>query len=118
MGFFGTWLATTIATMVAISVVPGIYPQGGNWGAAIMTALALAFVNALVKPVLMFFSLPINLFTLGLFTFVINALMLELAGTLARNVLGAGIVITSFGSALIGSIIISLVTSIVVSLLS
>ncbi len=112
MSFIGTWFVTTIATMAAIYLVPGINPVGGNWGAAIMTALALALVNALVKPVMQFLSLPITVLTLGLFSLVINALMLELAGYLAREIFGAGIAISGFGSAFIGAIIISIVSSI------
>lgn len=112
MSFISTWLVTTVATMAAVYLVPGIKPVGGNWGAAMMTALALALVNALVKPTMQFLSFPITFLTLGLFSLVINALMLELAAYLAREVFGTGIAISGFGSAFIGAIIISIVSSI------
>jgi putative membrane protein len=113
MGFIGTWFITTIATMVAIAVVPGIEAVGGSWLGPIMCALALSLVNALIKPIAQLISLPITILTLGIFYLVVNALMLELASYLSRNVFGAGISISSFGAAFLGALIISIVSAIV-----
>jgi putative membrane protein len=112
MDFLGTWLITTLATMAAIYLVPGIETVGGTYLGPIMTALALALVNALIKPIMQILSLPITIMTLGLFALVINALMLELAASLSRNVFGAGIEISSFGSAFVGAIVISIVSAV------
>lgn len=113
MGFFGTWLVTSIATAAAIALVPGIETVGGSYMGPIMCALMLALVNAIIKPVAKLLSLPITILTLGLFCLVINAFMLEIAGSLSVDLFGSGISIDSFGSACLGSIVISLATMIV-----
>ena len=111
--FIGTWLATAIAVAVSVWLVPGITAVGGSWEAPAFAALALALVNACVKPLARVLSLPITVLTLGPFSLVINAVMLELASYLSLNVFGRGIQISSFWSALVGAVIISIVTSIV-----
>jgi len=111
MSFLGTWLVSTIATIAAIVIVPGIQAVGGSYLGPAMCALALAFVNAWIKPVIKVLSLPVTLVTFGLFSFVINAFMLEIASGISTGLFGSGIQIDSFGSALLGSIIISLATS-------
>ena len=78
-----------------------------------MCALALALVNATLKPILALLSFPITIVTLGLFYLVLNALMLELASYLSREIFHAGISIESFGSAFFGAIIISIVATVV-----
>lgn len=113
MTFFLNWIATSLATMAAIYLLPGIRANGGQYLGPIMFALALALVNALVKPVMEFFSFPITVLTLGLFLLVINALMLQLASWLSTEVIGAGITIDSFGNAFVGAIIISIVSSVI-----
>ena len=112
MSFIGTWFVTAIATAAAIWLVPGIDAVGGAWAGPIFCALALALVNAIVKPVMEILSIPITLLTLGIFCLVINALMLELASYLSRNVFQAGISISSFGAAFVGAIVISIVSAI------
>ncbi len=113
MEFMGTWLATTIATAVAIALVPGISAVGGSYMGPIMCALALALVNAIVKPVIEVLSLPLTIVSLGLFLLVINAFMLQLAGSLSVDLFGSGIEISSFGAAIAGSIIISITSMII-----
>ena len=109
--FVLTWFATLVATLVAVAFVPGMSIVGGNWAGPI--AFALAFLNASIKPVVQLLSLPITLLTLGIFSLVINAFMLELASFLSRHVLGNGVLIEGFGSAFLGAIVISLVSSFV-----
>lgn len=111
MRFVLTWLTTAIAVSVAIWMVPGIGIVGNIYVSTLSTALALAFLNALIKPVVQLLALPITCLTLGLFSLVINASMLELASYLSRSIFSSGIYITSFGSALAGAIIISIVTA-------
>ena len=117
MEFFVTWLVTTLSTMVAIAIVPGIQAVGGSYAGPIMCALALAVVNAFIKPIASFLSFPLTVITLGLFRFVINALMLQLASSLSVVLFGSGISIDSFWSAVLGSIIISLAATVFSSLL-
>lgn len=109
MGFIGSWIATAIATAAAIWIVPGIEAVGGSWAAPIFTALVLGVLNATIKPVIGFFSIPLKVLTLGLFSLVVNAVVLELASYFSRNIFHAGIYVESFGAALFGAIVISVV---------
>lgn len=113
MEFFVTWLVTSLATVIAIAVVPGIEAVGGSYMGPAMCALALALVNAFIKPIIKFLSLPITVVTLGVFSLVINALMLQLAGNISVGLFGSGIQIDSFGAAFLGSIVMSIATSII-----
>ena len=117
MGFIATWLSTAIAVAVAAYFVPGITVIGG-WQGLAFAALALALVNTIVKPIVKLLALPVNLATLGLFSLVINAIMLELASYVSRNIFMAGVAIDNFGSAFIGAIIVSVVTAVVGSVIS
>lgn len=111
--FLLTWFTTAIATLVAVAIVPGMSVVGGNWAGPIAFALVLAFLNASIKPIIKILSLPITLLTLGIFSLVINAFMLELASFLSRHVFLNGVLIDGFGAALLGSIVIALVSSFV-----
>ena len=118
MEFLGTWLVTSIATAAAIALVPGIRAVGGSYLGPIMCALALALVNALVKPVVEVLSLPLTIVTLGIFYLVINAMMLNLASGLSVSLFGSGIEIDSFGAAMMGAIVISLASMIIGPIIS
>ena len=104
MTFVATWLVTTVATLVACTLIPGLTIVGGSWAGPILFSLVLAAVNT------------INVLTLGIFSLFINAFMLELASFISRNLLHAGVAIDSLGTAILGSIVISIVSSIVISL--
>lgn len=119
MGFAISWLATAIAVGVAVWIVPGINIIGGTqaWAAIALLALVLSLVNISVKPIAQLLGLPISVLTLGIFYLIINTLMLYLAAWLANGIFQIGIDIASFGSALVGSIVISIVSSIANSLL-
>ena len=82
--------------------------QIGGFGDAIILVIVLAILNAVVKPILKIVGFPITVLTLGLFLFVINALIVMLASYLL-----SGFEIDGFFSALIFSIVLSLVTSVV-----
>lgn len=112
MGFIATWLSTAIAVAAAAYFVPGITVVGGYYGLA-FAALALALINAIIKPIVKLLSLPVNFLTLGLFSLVINAVMLELASYVSRNFFEAGIAIDSFQAAFFGAIIVSIVSAVV-----
>ncbi len=112
MGFIANWLVTAIATMVAIWLVPGIEIIGGAYAGPILFALVLSLLNSVVRPILKVLSIPINILTLGLFTFVLNAIMLQLASYVSFNVFYQGVYIWSFESALVASVIISVVSSV------
>jgi len=102
-GLLLRWLILTLAIMVAAYLFPGIHVSG--FGSALFAALVLGILNAFFRPILLILTLPINVLTLGLFTFVINALLLMMTS----GIIG-GLVVAGFGSALFGSLIISVVS--------
>lgn len=102
-GLLLRWLILAVAIMLAAYLFNGI--QIAGFGTALFAALALGILNALFRPVLIILTLPINILTLGLFTFVINAVLLLMTSGLI-----GGLVVSSFGSALLGSLIISAVS--------
>jgi putative membrane protein len=101
--FVQRWIITTVSVLVAAQVVPKIHYE--NWQALILATLVLGLLNAFIKPLLIVISLPLLIFTLGLFTLVINALLLFFVGNLLQ-----GFHVDTFGAAFIGALIISLMT--------
>jgi len=97
------WLCLTAAIMLTAYLIDGI--QVGGIAHALGTAAVLGVLNVFLRPILFVFTLPINIMTLGLFTFIINALMLKIASGLIP-----GFSVTGFWSAVFGAFIISLVT--------
>ena len=97
---------TVFAFWVAVQLLPGMSFTGnlGNW---VVVAIIFGVVNAILRPILVLLTLPINLITLGLFTLVINALMLWLTSWLS-----GALTVDGFVTALLGAIIISVVTTI------
>lgn len=100
------WLINAIAVYVAAWLVPGIHVAEGPVTLIIIAAL-LGLVNALVRPLLTLLTCPLVILTLGLFTLVINALMLQLAAWLA----GDWFHIAGFWPAFWGALIISIVSA-------
>ena len=114
MNFIIRWLVTAVAVGAAVWIVPGITAVGSDGTIAVVVmALVLSLINVSVKPVLQILSLPISVLTLGIFYIVVNALLLELAAWAATGLFGSGIAIDGFGSAFLGSIVISIVSAIV-----
>jgi putative membrane protein len=93
-----------VALWVASRLVGGIDLAGDFWP-ILLVAAVFGLVNALIKPVALFLSIPFLLVTLGLFTFVINALMLWLTAALV-----GALTVVGFWAALLGSLVISLVS--------
>jgi putative membrane protein len=108
------WLATAVAVWVAVRYVPGLEVSGGWQGIAVIAAI-LGLANALVRPILKTLSCGLIVLTLGLFLLVINAVMLYVTSWVAGE-LGYSFRIADFTAALIGSLVISVV-SYVLSLL-
>ncbi len=101
------WLINALAIYVAAKVVPGIYVQDER--AIVFVALILGLVNALVRPLVKLVTCPLIILTLGLFIFVVNALMLGLTAWVAGQ-LGIGFGIANFWAAFWGALVISLVS--------
>lgn len=105
-----SWMVTTISLFVAAKLVPGIRVQQDAWTAFAVMAVILGLVNALVRPLLKLLSFPLILLTLGIFTLVINALMLWLASSIAVNWFHVGFYVDGFLPALLGALTVSLVS--------
>jgi len=95
------WLLLAAALLLVAQLYPGVHVA--SFGAAMAAALVLGLLNTLVRPLLVLLTLPVTLLTLGLFLFVINALMFWAAASL----LGESFNVAGFGAALIGSLIYS-----------
>jgi len=105
------WLIIVISLFVAVWVVPGIYVSGTNaWIAFGMMAIILGLVNALIKPILKFLSCGCIVVTMGLFLIVINAFTLWLSSWVAINWFSINFHVDSIWAALMGSIIVSIVS--------
>ena len=96
------WLLMSISLLIVSYVVPGFHVVG--IGPALIAALVFGFLNATLGLVLKILTFPFTVLTFGLFWFVINAIILEIASSFVR-----GFFITSFFSALIGAIVLTLV---------
>lgn len=104
-------LITAAALFVAVYVVPGLdfaFEPELAWLKFLVVALIFGLVNTFVRPILLIFTLPITIMTLGLFLIVINALMLLLTGAIS-NELALGLTVADFIAALLGAIVISIV---------
>jgi putative membrane protein len=104
------WLLSALALLAVAYLYPGVRVEG--YFAAAIAALVLGLVNALVRPILVILTLPITIITLGLFLFVINALLFWLVAEVVK-----GFSVQGFMAALIGSILYSLITLVVSSVI-
>lgn len=104
-----TLLLSGIVVAISSYVIPGVTVE--NFLTAIVVAVVLGIVNAVIKPILVVLTLPINLLTLGLFTFIINALMVMLAGAIVP-----GFTVDGLLAALLFSIVVSLVGAVIGSM--
>jgi putative membrane protein len=97
------WLINALALLMAAYIVKGIEIRGAS--ALFLASALLGILNTLIRPILIILTLPINIITLGLFTLVINGTMLWVVAALIK-----GFVIQGFWPAIIGALIISLVS--------
>ncbi|MBI2972990.1 MAG: phage holin family protein [Armatimonadetes bacterium] len=103
-GFLLRWLFNAIAIYLTTRIIQGL--QIPDFTTALIAALVLGIVNAFIRPIVLLLTLPINLLTLGLFTLIVNTLMLYLVAAVVRS-----FVITSFWSALIGAVLIAIIST-------
>ena len=97
------WLALSLAIMFVGWVVPGITIS--TFLTALIASVAIALVNIVIKPVLVFFTLPINILTLGAFILVINALLFMFVAYLIP-----GVEVDGFWSAFLGALLLSIIS--------
>lgn len=103
---FLRWVIYSLLIVFTSWIVPGISVE--NFLSAMLVCLVIALINVFIRPLVEFISLPVTFLTLGLFSFVINALLLMLAGFLTP-----GFEVEGFLSALLGSIVLSVFAGIV-----
>ncbi|MEF2277974.1 phage holin family protein [Deinococcus sp. YIM 134068] len=105
MGFLIRLLVNALALYLVTRVYTGVtFAPGAGAGSVLLAALVLGVVNALIRPVLLLLSLPVNVLTLGLFTLVVNGVVLWLvAGVTALDV-------ASFGASIIGALVLALIS--------
>jgi len=111
MGLLLRWLILTVGIIIASYLLEGIHVSG--FFPAFFAAALLGILNALFRPVLILLSLPINILSLGLFTFVINALMLVMVSGII-----SGFEVHGFWTAVFGSLIISIISWLLNSFIS
>ncbi len=110
MRLLAVWVINALALLLVAYLLTGIHVNG--FGSALIAALVLGLVNTLIRPILVILTLPVTLLTLGLFIFIINALLFLFVGNLL-----AGFQVASFGAALLGSILYSVISWLLSSLL-
>lgn len=96
------WLINTVAIMLMALYLPGIVVSG--FYAALIAALVLGIINALIRPILVILTLPVNILTLGLFTLIINAFLFWFTATIVK-----GFEVAGFWPAFWGALIMWLV---------
>ena len=101
-GFVTRTIVLTLATIIAIRFLPGVRIVGGNVSAAILTAMVIALLDNFIRPILIFITLPFTVVTLGLFIFIINAIIIEMTAALVGP-----FQVDTFGYALLFSLIIT-----------
>jgi putative membrane protein len=102
MNFILNWLLSALAIVITAYILPGVIVR--NYGVALITALVIGIVAVLIGPFLLFLTLPINILTLGLFTFVIEAVVVLIAARIVP-----GFEVNGFGNALIFAVILTFI---------
>ncbi len=97
------WFLNTLALFVVVKIVPGFHY--GSIVSLAIAALVLGLLNAIVRPILFFLTLPLTIVTLGLFLIVLNAFMLELTAALVP-----GFLIDDFVAAIIGAVVLAIIS--------
>lgn len=103
--FLMGWIITTLAVLVATKIVRGI--DYGNWTDLLVATLLLGFLNAFVRPIMTFLTFPLMIVTLGLFSLVINALLLMAVSAMLGD---TKFHVAGFGTAFLGGLVISVTT--------
>jgi putative membrane protein len=112
------WIIGAIAIAVAVWLIPGIRIEGNNaWIVVGVMAIVLGLVNAIIRPILAFLSCGFIVLTLGLFMLIVNGISFWLASWIAVNWLNIGFYVDGLWPAILGSIVVSIVTFLLAILL-
>lgn len=104
LNFLLTWLVSAVSLVVTAKLVPGI--EISSFGVAAVAAIVMGLVNAIVRPILVLFTLPLTILSLGAFLLVINAIVFSLVAYLSP----AGFIVSGFWAAFFGAIVLSIVS--------
>ena len=105
MKLFIRWLINTVGIFSAAYLVRGIYIE--DFPTAVVAAGVLGIINVLIRPILLLLTLPLNIVTLGLFTFILNGFIFYFIGNVVK-----GMAVANFWSAFLGAMIISIINGI------
>jgi len=108
--FLTKWAVLSLALAATAWLLPGVHVS--SVGALLAAAIALGFLNAVLKPLLVLLTLPLTIVTLGIFYFVLNAILFALG-----SVLVPGFTVDGFGSAFLGALLMGILSTILSSLL-
>ena len=103
-------IVTSLILLLMAKIVKGV--QIDNWGSALFAAVILGLVNAFVRPLMVWLTIPLTVITMGLFLLVINALVLQMVAALSP-----GVRISGFGQAVLGSIVLTVLNLLAMLLL-
>jgi putative membrane protein len=106
MSLLLVWLLSSLGLFITSRLVKGFEVSG--FGSAMIASMVVGFLNMILRPLLLLLTLPVNILTLGLFTFVVNAMVLRLAASMLK-----GFNIKSWGPAIIGAFILAVVNMII-----
>lgn len=109
MRFLARWLISAISIYIIANMVNGV--SVSSFKATLVAAAILGIVNTIIKPILVILTLPINILTLGLFTFIINGITLKITSNLVN-----GFDVKNIFAAVVGSVLISIVNMLLTSL--
>lgn len=104
MHFLIKFLAVAVAVYLTVNIVPGISVAGG-WTTLLLVSLVWSVIITVIRPVLQLLALPITIVTLGLFSFILNALLFW-----AMTLIVPGFTVAGFVPALLGSIVLSIIS--------
>ncbi len=99
------WLLSSLGLLITSKLVSGFEVK--SFGSAMLASMVVGLLNVILRPILLFLTLPINILTLGLFTFVVNAIVLKAAAGILK-----GFNIKGWGAAIIGAFVLALVNMI------
>lgn len=108
-GLLLTWLINSVSLLIIAYLLKGFYVE--SFTAALVAALVLGVINTFIRPIFIVLTLPINILTLGLFTFVVNAFMLKIMSSLV-----GGIEIDGWGTAILAAILLAIISGLLNSL--
>ncbi len=104
--FFIRWFSNSLALVITAWLLPGVW--FADWSAALLGALVLGLLNAFVRPVLLFLTLPLNIITLGIFTIFLNAAIFFSVGYIIPSLM-----IKDYPWAIAGSLVFSTISTLV-----